>query len=355
MLRPQALTLWSSLFLVIEEKAQMMKLKYLFDNRSLAEMILKYWDYDRTRLDLFDYFRISANAVYPFELDNRRYYLRFSPVEERSIEAILAEIEFLSYLRSKGYPAVETRWSRSGREIELVDTPWGSYLAVVFPAVPGQPLNQTELTERIIYGYGKALGQLHKLSQDYLPAQHQRVSWKEQMDWMAAFLDKDNGETAAKTELRTLRRFLEGLTASRVNYGLVHYDFEYDNVFYEASSDCYHPIDFDDAVYHWFVLDIDQSLDSLSDILPADRFAETQNEFIRGYRSILPLEDSMLAIRPVFRRYANLYGYVRILRSIRDQWPNEPEWMVDLRSKLSLAMEKRSQDFGKPLTGLINL
>jgi len=54
----------------------MTKLKYLYDNRDLAEMVLKNWDYDQSKLNLLDYYRISANAVYPFELNNTRYYLR---------------------------------------------------------------------------------------------------------------------------------------------------------------------------------------------------------------------------------------------------------------------------------------
>lgn len=45
----------------------MLKLKYLFDNRDLAKMILENWDYDESSLKMFDYFRISSNAVYPFQ------------------------------------------------------------------------------------------------------------------------------------------------------------------------------------------------------------------------------------------------------------------------------------------------
>lgn len=44
----------------------MLKLKYLFQHHDLAEMILKNWNYDPESLDMFQYYRISSNAVYPF-------------------------------------------------------------------------------------------------------------------------------------------------------------------------------------------------------------------------------------------------------------------------------------------------
>ena len=133
----------------------MMKLKYLYDNRDLVEMILKNWDYDQSKLDLLDYYRISANAVYPFELNSMRYYLRFSPIEERSTEIIQAELEFLRYLRTEGYPTVDALLSRNGKELEYLETPWGNYLAVVFKGVPGKSLNRIELTDALITGIGK--------------------------------------------------------------------------------------------------------------------------------------------------------------------------------------------------------
>jgi Ser/Thr protein kinase RdoA (MazF antagonist) len=329
----------------------MLKLKYLYDNRNLAEMILKNWDYDQNSLNLFDYYRISANAVYPFEFDGTKYYLRFSPVEERSLETIQAELEYLSYLHHKNYPAVVTQLSKNSNELEIVETPWGVYLVVVFKGVPGRPLNRCELTDNLITGFGQALGKLHKLSREYSPVQYKRISWRDQFDWMNGILAAYPEETKVQAEIRILGRFLEQLPATSENYGLVHYDFEIDNVFFDEKDGLYQVIDFDDSVYHWFALDIDQSLESLNDALPLERQADAKNLFIRGYRSEMLAEDSMLAIMPVFRRYVNLLGYVRILRSIKEQWNNEPDWMVRLRQKLLIAMEKRRIEFGEPISG----
>jgi len=327
-----------------------MKLKYLFDNRELAHMILKNWDHDGDKLDMFDNYRISANAVYPFLKDGKVFILRFSPVEERTADTIQAELEFLGFLRSEKYPVSDTLPSKNGNELELINTPWGDYLAVVFKRVPGNALYKIEITDDIIYGYGKALGELHTLSRRYHPVSTKRISWRERLDWIESILSEFKNEKAARNEVEILRSSLSGLRADGENYGLVHYDFEPDNVFYNTDNDSFHAIDFDDAHYHWFVMDIDQALDGLFTKLPSRNPEEVKSLFIDGYRSAISIEESMLELMPVFRRYANLNGYIRILRSADETWKNEPEWMVELREILSQSMKRRSIDFGKSLS-----
>ncbi len=327
-----------------------MKLRYLFDNRELAEMILRNWNYDKDKTDMLDNYRISANAVYPFFKDGEVYILRFSPVEERTADTVRAELEFLRFLRGEGYPVADTVASKSGNELESVETPWGDYLAVVFRRVPGSALTRTGLTDEIIHGYGKALGELHILSRRYTPVEYKRISWREQLEWMDIVLSEFRDETAARNEVQVLGSFLNSLPADAGNFGLVHYDFEADNVFYNEADRSFHVIDFDDAVYHWFVMDIEQAVDSITGDMPSEKHADAKDLFLEGYRSVTSLDDKNCELMPVFRRYANLNGYVRILRSIEKKWKNEPEWMPELREKLSQSMKSRSIDFGKPIS-----
>ena len=328
----------------------MMKLKYLFDNRDLTHMILNNWDHDTDKPGILDNYRISANAVYPFLKDGDVFILRFSPVEEHTADTILAELEFLEYLRSGGYPVPETLPSKNGNELELVNTPWGDYLAVVFKRVPGNALYKIEITDDVIYGYGKSLGRLHSLSQQYHPERFKRLSWREQLDWSDTVLSEFTNEIEARNEIEILRTYLSGLPADNENYGLIHYDFETDNVFYNEDDGSFYAIDFDDAHYHWFAVDIDQALDGLFRDLSSRNPEEIQGFFINGYRSEFPVQDSMLELMPVFRRYANLKGYARIVRSTEEKWNHEPDWMVELRKKLLQSMKTRSIDFGKPVS-----
>jgi Ser/Thr protein kinase RdoA (MazF antagonist) len=82
----------------------MMKLKYLFDNPELAHMLLKNWDYDESSVDMFRSYRILANAIYPFTSNEEVHLLRFCPTSEKIKDNLLAELEFIAYLRNNQYP-----------------------------------------------------------------------------------------------------------------------------------------------------------------------------------------------------------------------------------------------------------
>ncbi len=325
----------------------MLKLKYLFNNKDLAHMILSNWENDNEDADLLNSYRISSNAIYLCENKGDTFFLRFAPAEEKSLESILAELHFLKYLRDNGYPAVETIPSKAGNEVEVANTPWGTYYAVAFKRVPGKKVSHMTLTNEHIFGYGKALGKLHKLSSEYTPLNNKRRDWKETMDWMEDVLSNFPEESAAKNELSILKEYFTKLPATKENFGLIHYDFETDNLFYDEITKTYTPIDFDDSMYHWYAMDIGQALDSIKEELPEEQVESSVNEFIKGYGSEYDISDDMLKLLPIFRRYASLYGYVRMLLSVEEKWENEPEWMVNLRNRLENFLESDKSEFGK--------
>lgn len=162
----------------------MLKLQYLYNNEELAAMLLGNWEYDQESLHLFQYYRISSNAVYPFENTGHSQLLRFAPVAEKQKNNILAELEFITYLRVQGYGALEAVASRTGPELIEAETPWGPYYASVFKRVAGVQLGSTELGDHIVYKYGEALGRLHQLSNEYTPVQPGRWTHKAVLEWI---------------------------------------------------------------------------------------------------------------------------------------------------------------------------
>ncbi len=327
----------------------MLKLKYLFNNKDLAHMILSNWENDNKDSDKLNFYRISSNAVYWCQNNGNTFFLRFVPAEEKSKDSILAELDFLRYLRNNGYPAVETILSKAGKELEVANTPFGTYYAVAFKKVPGTQISGMPLTEDIIWGLGKALGKLHKLSSEYIPLNNKRNGWREILDWMEDELSAFPDETAAKGEISILRDYFLKLPATKENFGLIHYDFELDNVFYDEITHTYNPIDFDDSMYHWYGADIEQSLDSIKEEIPEAEVENAVKEFIKGYRSEYDISDEMLSLLPVFRKFSKLYGYVRVIRSVEEKWDNEPDWMIELRIKLKNLLNDRKDSFMKPL------
>ena len=326
----------------------MMKLKYLFDNRDLAEMLLGNWGYDNSSTEMFKYYRISSNAIYLFQNKGKTKLLSFVPVSEKDKSSILAELEFINYLSSNQYPALKTILSNSAEEIITAKTPWGAYYATAFDRVSGVQIGDTDFNDDIMYEFGKTLGNLHRLSSSYSPI-HKRWSQEDVLLWIKSTLSEFQNQEAALTEVNILQTCFSKLPKSNENYGLVHYDFEFDNVFYDESTNTCNVIDFDDAMYHWYVMDIEQSLDSLKEEIESSKYEHAKEVFINAYRSEYPVTDEMLGLQPIFRRFANLYSYTRILRSSAETWDNEPEWLVGLRVKLNYSMKNKALNFGTVL------
>ncbi|WP_373231080.1 phosphotransferase enzyme family protein [Cohnella sp.] len=327
----------------------MLKLKYLFDDVNLAEMVLKNWNYDEGSIDMFKYYRISSNAIYPFKCEGKTHLLRFAPKTEKLKSNILAELDFISYLRDNHYGVLESVESKHGEELVEVQTPWGDYFASVFKRVSGVQINNTDFSDTIIFSHGKALGRLHLLSSQYTPDKTQRWSYSDVLDWIQDVLMSFPEETAALMETKLLRSYFASIPVNKSNFGLVHYDFEYDNVFYDDESKSCNVIDFDDAMYHWYAMDIEQALDSLQDYFSSEIFNHKRQCFMDGYLTEYDIPNDFEVILPACRRFANLYGYVRILRSIADKWDNEPDWLINLREKLTKGLQGESICFGKEI------
>lgn len=327
----------------------MLKLKHLFHDQSLALSILSNWEYDADEPHLMERFRISANAVYPFRNRGGLQFLRFAPADEKTAEAILSELDFLRYLRKHDYPCLTAVLSRQGNELEVVETSKGRYHAVAFGCVPGKSLEPEHMTDQVVHGWGKAMGRLHRLSAGYRPAGPRRIDYLGQLEWMADVLAGFPDEHLARQEVRTVFDWLSTLPKNESNFGLIHYDFETDNVFHDETTGRLHAIDFDDAVYHWFMMDLTTALMSYKADAPEGRFESAKEQFIAGYRTEHELSDDLLTLMPGFIRYQSLYAYVRVLRSTHEKLTEEPDWMLNLRKRLDQALVKRGAEFGKPI------
>ena len=93
----------------------MLKLKYLFENYDLAKEALGNWEHDADTLDeMLSRFRISSNAIYPFCQNDRVCFLRLAHLEEKLEKNVFGELEFIDYLCSCGYPALEPVPAKKG-------------------------------------------------------------------------------------------------------------------------------------------------------------------------------------------------------------------------------------------------
>ena len=313
----------------------MMKLRYLAENFALARLALERYAHDEQTLDLYlRHFRISSNAVYPYANKGARCFLRLAPVQEKELEQVQAEIEYIRYLNAKGFSAMKPVADGCGRLESQLSSPWGSYCVSAFESVPGCPAEDVLPDPDCLYEMGRTLGRMHQLSRGYQPTVF-RHSHHQVVQQIQRMLEDNDAPDGIVQKLDELVQELDGLPVNSETYGLLHYDFEPDNVFWDESTRTCSVIDFDDSMYGWFALDVVQALDAL-----AEDVDDTQADvFMQGYRSASPYTAEMEAQQPLMRRFVQLRKYARLLHCLGDEIADPPEWMTDLCMRLNDARQ----------------
>jgi Ser/Thr protein kinase RdoA (MazF antagonist) len=321
-----------------------MKLKNLVcDTDQVANEILKNWEHDS---DSLNFWRGSANYVYFYTNKNKKFWLRFSKKDENSLEQIKAEIEFLLYLNSN-YPSVNPIKSNSYKYVEVVKIELETYYAVVFNEADGVNLEIEDMTESQFECWGKALASLHSVSKSFTNKEYVRNSWKEILEFTNDILSDFPNEKNAIEELNKIERWLKSLPVNNENYGLIHYDFELDNIFFNEELNKFDVIDFDSSMYHWYVMDIACALGDLHE-LESSKAESGLKSFLKGYRSILNVEEEDIKLLPKFERFHNLVTFAKLLRSLQDSdFTNEPDWLQKLRPRLLKKCNEYREGFKK--------
>lgn len=305
----------------------------------LAEEILTRWSYDEGTV----YFlRASANFIFIFQREGKPYFLRFNDSSERDIKAIEAELKIVAYLTKHELNVVQPVLSRNENYIEVVETTCGTFNCVVFEGLSGQHYELEELTDDQIYKWGQALGELHSTLKN-MPDQllESRPSWRERFNIAREVIP--SSELSAHQELEQLESWAEGLSFAKENYGLIHYDFELDNILFDNEK--MNMLDFDDCTGHWFLADI---IYALRDVGEFDIHSPVIREFIRGYKSKTELDETLLKVADKFDRMHKLNSFAMLIRTVDiKESEDDPEWLLNLRNKLAGYIEEYRRSFEK--------
>lgn len=290
------------------------------------------------------FFRASANFVFKFTRKGRNFVLRFNHAEERTREGVEAEVAYVNHLAAQGLRGARPVPSRQGNEVESVSTPLGLFHAVVFEALPGQQFDLNELTPDMFTQWGGALGRLHHASQGYTGVG--RPSWQDHLAWIADALPPQ--EQAARRLLAEVQIQLSRLPIREENFGLIHFDFELDNLIW--TEDGPGIVDFDDSARYWFSADIAYALRDLFD----DRAEQVDlghkhlQRFVQGYRAVRALDEEELERIPLFLKLHNLLTFAKLDRALRTPAPQDaPRWVTKLQNKLRAKRDRYRLGFSE--------
>ena len=289
-----------------------------------AQAALERWRHDAGSLR---FFRSSANFVHVFRVDGTLHFLRLAEKSERRREAIEDEVALLRVLAERGLPVAIPLDSDQGHGVETLVTSLGVFHACAFAALQGEQWEEEdELSAERLVEWGEALGRLHaearSLSRDFAPSRETHE------DRLAFIRSQVGGDERAGRELDAISTALGELPIDQRNYGLVHGDFELDNLFWNGTISGI--ADFDDAFHCWYLADVAFALGS---VLPSS--TPSLGTFLAGYARHCEVDEEVLALLPVFWRLADLQRYARLVRALDLPAAHEcPEWMESLRAKL---------------------
>ena len=162
---------------------------------------------------------------------------------------------------------------------------------------------------------------------------------------MESVFQKHPTELIALEELSRVTPWLQSIPTGNDVYGLIHYDFQLDNIFFEENENhSFNVIDFDDAMYHWYAIDIVTALDDFDDDNPHSKLLI--QSFLKGYRSKMVLENDVVAQFPQYQRYANLYKFAKLLRTLEcEEIHDTPPWFDELKVKLVRVADELRKTF----------
>lgn len=284
--------------------------------------------------------RASSNALGIAGFQEDVYIIRFNYQEESDALQWQEEIRFQQALKQAGVPVTDPLPSLQGNWVEQLDTHGGSFIGCCFTQAEGKHLEMEDLTLRHYFLWGESLGQFHRAS-----AEIKGITRKNQQEWLEELLRESppRGQEEMK-EVRWVEQRLKTLPRDGQTYGLIHYDLELDNLFWDDHE--IQIIDLDDCLYSWFAADMAYALrDLFNQGFRLDLTLPEAVEFLRGYRKEFPLEEFWLNRMEDFYRIHHYFSYKRIERSLDlEEGPDDPQWMDGLRENLK-GMQKSMKRF----------
>lgn len=311
----------------------------------LAASLAEPWAPDAGTVRLI---RASSNFLFSFTSGGRHLVLRFNSISERLRSAIDTELDFVEFLRGNGLRVPKTVYSFAGNRIERFDTPFGVFLATAFEFVPGSSPRADRLSEEELREWGRALSELHRVTAER-PAENPAIDWSNfgrhdvgyLVSWAASVIaDRTPGGIGreAHREYRHIVSWLDSFPRDAGIYGLIHFDFEPDNLVWHDGKPTI--LDFDDCAIGWRFADI---AFAVRELFPDGRQADTGRYrlFMEGYG--FQWNDAREIAR-LFPRFLRVHSFImlgRLLRALdlEDDDPAETGEIVAVRHKLELAVE----------------
>ncbi|WP_265522303.1 phosphotransferase enzyme family protein [Oerskovia flava] len=275
------------------------------------------------------WWRSSASHVFVLPDPSGKRYLRFVPDSSRGAGPMAAVSTLMDRLAAGGAAVVRPVPAQTGTLIVTVPTTLGPMHAMMVDAAPGDELDVDDLTEDRARAWGRTLASMHDAAaglETGLPVAFAELTGVPR--WFA------DDPLLVKAAARLSDR-LAVLPRDRARFGVVHGDFELDNLAWDADRAT--AFDFDEAAVSWYAADIAYALRDLTgpDGEPDAARRGLVQAFVAGYRSVRPLDDADLTNLRLFAGAHAACSLVRITHALSTPNHDDPAWRAELRTRLT--------------------
>lgn len=259
------------------------------------------------------------NFIYEGEQEGQKVIIRFTHSSHRSYEQIVAEIDWVSYLKQQGIPVYKHFTSVDGQLLETITAQDGSsFLICCYEKLPGKRMTWQDCEQSPVYieKWGEVIGQMHQATKSYVKPVHltERLHWHEE-DLMKLEQFQPYYTAEMNTYSKDVLKQVHNLQRTESNYGLIHSDLHLGN--FNVDHNQLYVFDFDDSSYHFFASDIaiplyytllSRSLTVQDDGQQA--FASFfMKHFMEGYERHHRIEDDEIQTIPLFLRLRDVSLY----------------------------------------------
>ncbi|GAB7190030.1 phosphotransferase enzyme family protein [Kineococcus sp. NUM-3379] len=293
------------------------------------------------------WWRSSAGHVFvlPEREGRPRAYLRLRPAERVGAGRVHAVAALTRGLHGRGVPVAPPLPSRGGNLVETVATDLGVVHVTCVEAAPGEQLDAGGISPAQAHAWGAALATVHREAAGVVVELPRALAAElpHAGDRLPAAVTSLRTDPPAAAAAREVAAALAALPRDPGRYGVVHGDFEPDNLAWVGDSPT--SFDYDEAALSWYVADVAHAArDLVSRAQPTAEHRERYDALLAGYLSVRPEAARHLATLPLFARAHAAVGLAQLRDLLAAAAPPEPDVLPELRSDLTaLARHHREQ------------
>ncbi|MCL2512396.1 MAG: phosphotransferase [Oscillospiraceae bacterium] len=262
------------------------------------------YGFDKATCRFIAYGRERIKHICAFNIYGKPYVLRLIKGAAGHIGQTKAEMDWLLYLADKGASAPFPLKAENGELAVFAEEGGETYIMSAFSMAQGQYWDKNDpnlWNINVFYNWGKAVGDMHRLTKGYKPAND--ADKRGEFNIRRMIGEKIKAFPSVNRKAEDLLNEIEALPKDGDSYGLIHNDLHPGNFLIDGER--INLFDFDGCAYSWYAFDIGTAL-YLALWLGRNNDAGTDftNDiircFLRGYLSANRLNDFWLSKIPLF-------------------------------------------------------